>query len=157
MTEIDYIELFFYNGLRYGDLRNKFIAIMSGGIFTHVELKVNGVRFTSEPGKGCIAIINHDGTNDPEPIKHWRRILIPAHQEQCEALSSYMLAHTANNTEYDWRGVFGTLFPFLKQDKSKLFCSEFALLGLKYVGIYYGPTVISPNRMYKILKELSVI
>lgn len=60
---------------------------------------------------------------------------------------------------YDWKGIWLSQFlPLKKENPDKWFCSELCAAGLQKAGLLdcINPCRISPGKLYKLLKSLSV-
>lgn len=143
------VELYFYKGLRYGGLLSKLICLFSIGRFSHVEIyfPAYNKRYSALPETGTFCSI---GCVE-EPHK-WEVIRISCTGYQQKILNRCLGRQI--NMPYDYRGVFGCLFKYIKQDPSKYFCSEYILTSLDWVKLYDGEVIISPSKMYKNLIKI---
>ncbi len=144
------ITLLFYNGWEYGGWIGKLVSIFSLGRYTHVEAYFPNreARLTAMPGRGTYV------EWFPIPVQElheWGTITIECSEEQADICMNYMLRNV--NRPYDWLGVFGCVFSWIKHDYTKLFCSEYILEGLRCASLYCGPTVISPSKMHFVLTK----
>jgi hypothetical protein len=142
--------LYFYNGLRYGGLINKTICLFSLGKYSHVEIYFPSYndRYTASPFSGTYGMI---GDIPEKEKKKYTPVEITCSPYQEKVL--HRCCVRGINMSYDYRGVFGCLFKWIKQDYSKYFCSEYILCGLQWVKLYKGETALSPNEMFERIKN----
>jgi len=126
---------------------DKLIAWYTGGAYSHVELIIGSIMYSSSSRDGGVRCKTHSFDSDV-----WDYIQIEV-DNITEILLFYSLTE---NAKYDWLGVFRFLNPIIKQNHEKYFCSEWVTNALQRVNkqmLKVKPENISPNGLYKLLKQ----
>ncbi|GHV01553.1 hypothetical protein AGMMS49521_2020 [Campylobacterota bacterium] len=135
------MQVIFYRA-KSGSWADKAIALWTHGGFSHCEILLdNGNMVSASQRENRVREKPHK--YNP---KKWEYVDLNYDYEQTQKVEEFLSAHIGN--KYDWVGISGFVLP-IKQAKSKWFCSELcaAALGFK------NPDKISPNKLYKLLKE----
>ena len=118
-----------------GTWADKAIRLFTGSAYSHVELVINGMCYSSsiqDSGVRCKGINIHSG--------NWDVVDIPG--DERKALK-WFADH--DGQAYDWAGVFRFLLPLLPNSANRWFCSEAvaAALGIK------DPEAYTPQDLYE--------
>jgi hypothetical protein len=128
--------LAFYKGK--GTIVDKAIRWWTGSNYSHVELVINGLWYSTSPRDLCVRCKNIIPDSD-----HWDFV---------EVNISRGFPHffrTTKGHKYDWLGIFfSQFFAFNIEDKKRWFCSEWCAkaLGVKNSNLY------SPEGLYRLIK-----
>jgi len=111
--------------------------------FSHVEILCDdGYMFSASQYDNKVRRAKHSYTG-----RAWIRMSIDISDTNKEKILRYMSSRLGS--KYDYFGVVGFVFPSIKQDKKKDFCSEFCTLALQDLGLkevkYLKPSKTSPN------------
>jgi len=111
------VTLAFYKGA--GDWADKAIRLWTRSKYSHSELIINGVWYSSSPRdlkvRGKIII--------PQ-ANHWDYIDIPANGKQKHIMLNFFSEQIGK--PYDWKGIIlSQILPLNIQDPEEWFCSEF--------------------------------
>ncbi len=143
------MRLMFYFGP--GDLVTKLIRLITQGPYSHVELQfTNGWRFFSS-GHGLYLGV-HMHCDHKVYDEWWECVEIPATQEEEDAALQFAFQYIG--LPFDWRGMFGFLFPFLDRRRRKAkYCSSVILDVLQNsMQMLPGHELkVSPNGLYRLL------
>jgi len=137
------VKVIFYKAWVAGNIQDKFVSIWTLGPYSHCELLFSdGTAFSSSWRDGGtrfkkINII-------PE---RWDMVDIETDKE--EEIKTW--CETQLGKEYDWRGVFSIVIPFILQDGNKWYCSEICIHALRRSGIVNYLNYNSPNSFYRLL------
>ena len=143
------MKIAFFRGWKYGDWRNRFIAIYTMGPYSHAELVFSdGMWFSSSPNENGVRY----KPSLPGSIDYqWVFLNLPVNAEDEAKLRAWCDGEVGCG--YDWREVFRFAFPWFSCDDSRWFCSEICLAGLHELGLLtqYKQEDYSPNALYKLL------
>lgn len=120
------LQLAFYKGK--GNIYDKLIRFWTDGPYSHVELVINDVCYSSSPRDGGVRKkqINLKSGN-------WDVFDLDSNQYQEAEIIRFVEGEIEKGAKYDWMGIFfGQFIRFLNlQDPNKWFCSEFCSWPLK--------------------------
>jgi len=137
------VKLAFYKGP--GDLFDKGIRLWTWGTYSHVEVMIDDVAFSSFPGVGTRYLLY--------PYfkpQDWDYVEIPMDSVAQAHLHSWCMSEM--HCDYDWAGVWlCQVLGLTRQSKTKWFCSEFCTQALRIAGLYkeLTPHKMSPNGLYR--------
>ena len=138
----------------YGKLDDKLIGKWTKGSYSHVEIFApeNGKRYTSSGRAG--GVVKRDIRNQLERKEVWDFVEIELKNTTIEDLER--IYEKTKNDKYDWFAIFGFIIP-LRDRTNKWICSEWCANFLKcnkYDKLeIYEPSRLSPNDLYRIIKE----
>ncbi len=138
------MKIHFYKAKK-GNLKDKLIGLFS--VFSHVELEINGICYSSSNRDGGI----RDKQIDTTDKKKWVTFDF---KEYVDVNSCLAYFDSVEYQEYDWANIFLTqLIKLNIQSENKQICSEFVAncLGLENAHKY------SPESLFYKLKELNYI
>lgn len=119
------LKVAFYIGK--GKFSDEVIRWWTKSRYSHVELILDGLLFSADAWENRVRF-----TNSYNPL-NWEIIdLGGLTDKQFSDISNF--CNSQLGKKYDWLGVFGFVFPFIKQNSKKWFCSEICGAGLKLVG-----------------------
>ena len=129
----------FYKGK--GNYFDKAIRIWTRGSYSHCEIVLGDLWYSSSPRDGGVRCKDMKNYN-PD---HWDFV-----ETDIDSQRFWDIWTKYQNAKYDWLGIVLTqAIPLGIQDSDKVFCSEFCAEVLNIV----KPKWISPNKLYKILKN----
>lgn len=118
-----------------GNIYDKLIRWWTESKYSHCELVVDGVWYTSSPRDGGVV------KRELKMSSNWDMYDVYVDEKRLE-----MVMNRNEGAKYDWLGiVFTQVLPFGIHSKSRMFCSEFVaeVLG------YYRPHEWSPQDVYE--------
>jgi len=146
------IKIAFYKA--NGTIVDKLIRFWTRSKYSHCELIINGIWYTSISRKDDISkgitkrkLLPKEG--------HWDYIEIEG-LDYNKVQDSIEFFNSQLNKKYDWLGIFLSQFIPLKiQDKDKWFCSEIDSKMLKISGFNLSlePNQYSPGRLFEEIKQ----
>jgi len=148
------LELAFYRG--NGNNFDKLIRWWTDSDYSHVEIVINGVGYSSSPRDGGVRKANINFGNG-----NWDMFEIPCTYLQEEKIRLFFEREMWK--KYDWLGIFLTqAIPIGTQDPLRWFCSEIAMAAFYHAEITTienKPKWYSPEDMYRkiILKNDIII
>lgn len=121
------------------------------GKFSHSELVFSDSRtFSSDEADGGTR-----WTHKPLPRNEWDFLTVPCTEQQEQEIAAFCAKE--EKCKYDMVGIgFSFLpIPIGWQSPEKWFCSEICVAALQQIGYLtgYTPARVSPNALYKILKQ----
>jgi hypothetical protein len=139
------VEVLFYKADK-GAWDDKLIACWTRGKYSHTELKIGNICYTSYPNKGVV----RRNLNVTERLYEIIELEI-AENDINKIIDFY---NQTQGNKYDWFGILGFIFPL--QDRSdRWFCSEWVTKALQLAGVeklwLLEPSKTSPNKLYKTL------
>ena len=138
------IQLAFYKGK--GDWSDKLIRLWTRSKYSHTELVIDDLWYSSSPRDGEVRI----KYITPKP-GHWDFIEIDVTKEQKENMLNFFNSQIGK--KYDFKGIFlSQVLPFNIQDPEKWFCSEIdsKALIISYVLKTSKPAQwYSPERLFR--------
>ena len=129
---------------------NKAIAKWTRGPYSHVELIIDDVMYSAEPGN-TVRCIEHN-----YDIKEWDYFTFSKELNIDNIIKFY---HMTKGLKYDWYGIIGFISPIADRE-NKYFCSEWVTRAIIAGGLIEIANIdaskTSPNRLYHVLlvKEL---
>ena len=138
------MKIHFYKAKK-GNVKDKLIGLFS--VFSHVELEINNICYSSSNRDGGIRSKKIDTSNSQK----WVTFDFKGYVDVNSCLEYF---YSVERQEYDWKNIFLTqLIKLNIQSDNKQICSEFVAncLGLEN-GYKYSPETL----FYK-LKELNII
>jgi hypothetical protein len=140
------IKLAFYKA-HQGNLTDKVISWWTNGKYSHVELIIDDMMYSTSPRDRCVRVKKHKFDKNV-----WDYIEIN-NVDEAKIIEFFEMT---KGQRYDWLGILGFVVP-LKDRTNDWFCSEWCSNALKIAGCKklwkQEPSKISPNKLYKILKE----
>ena len=137
------IKLAFYKGR--GDMFDRLIRLWTRSQYSHVEIIVDGIWYSSSPRDGRVR------AKTIRPKRgHWDFRLIPLFERDKASMLRFLESQTGK--QYDWTGIFlSQIVPLNVQDPRRWFCSEICSAALKAGGIKLEKSSqwYSPARLYK--------
>lgn len=122
-----------------GDWTDKLIRFWTGGNYSHVEIVIGELWYTSSWYDGGVVRRKID-----YKVENWDFLEVPDDL----ADNVIELFCTTKSQKYDLLGIlFNEIFPFKVEDKNKWYCSEWVAKGL---GI---DIKTNPNVLYEIIKD----
>lgn len=138
------MKIHFYRA-RNGKLGDKIVGIAS--IFSHVELEIDGVYYSSSNRDGGVRSKTIDTSNP----KKWVSFQLKNNIDKSICLKYF---ETVEGQKYDWLNIFFSQIIKLNiQSKNKQICSEFIANCLNLKDAYK----YSPEALFYALKELNYI
>ena len=122
----------------FQQLTHRAICLITNSNYSHTELIIDGLSYSSSPRDGGVRDKVIEYTTD-------RWDIFDVRGDEQYALLTFA-SHVGN--KYDNKGVLRFVFPFLKQDPDKDFCSE---LNANMLGVTGDR--ISPQVLFELLKE----
>jgi len=135
------LQLAFYKGPpadRWHSLSHRLTCFVTGSVYSHVELVINGLCWSASPRDGGVRSKQVDLTSG-----RWDVItLTPVNQKTESDALDWFRQHQGQG--YDWAGVLRFVLPFLPQRSDQWFCAEAvaAALGLAHPA-YWTPGMLS--------------
>jgi hypothetical protein len=130
----------------HADWKDKLIALYTKGKYSHVELIISDIMYSTSPRDGEVRAKKHKFDENV-----WDYIEI----DNIEISKVIEFFKMTKDQKYDWMGILGFIIPF-KDRTNCWFCSEWVSNALKISGCKklwkQEPSKISPNKLYKILK-----
>lgn len=138
---------------RHGGWRSKLISLLSFGKYSHVEIYFTtaNYRFSAEKGTGTF---RKRGLYDAKEVHKYDYLHYEMNTQTELALFEYLNRRVGKR--YDWRGLLGIFFPFLKHDYDKYFCTEYILEAMQKTIGWPGKTLLTPSQMYNQLHEINL-
>ncbi len=142
------VKLAFYkaNGPK-ARIDDKIIAKYTNGPYSHVEIVIGKIMYSSSPRDGGVRRREHRFDTAV-----WDYINL----ENIEISKIVEFYNVTKRDKYDWMGIFGFIVPFKDREK-EWFCSEWCSMALKIAGFKplwtKDPAKISPNRLYKVVQN----
>lgn len=131
------MKIAFYKG--EGNWTDKLIRLWTGGNYSHVEIVIGELWYTSSWYDG--GVVRRKIDYKPE---NWDFLEVP--DELADNVIE--LYHNTKNQKYDLLGIlFNEVFPFKMEDKNKWYCSEWVAKGLEIT------IKTNPNALNKIIKD----
>ncbi len=128
------------------DWKNKLIGWYTRSKYSHAELIVGDMMYSSSPDESCVRGREHIVDNE-----QWDYIdvYVPNYNSMVNFISLTI------GSEYDSMGIFGFVIPFQDSER-RYFCSEWVSKALLIGGVNKffatSPSRISPGRLYSLLK-----
>ena len=138
------MKIHFYKAKK-GNVKDKLIGLFS--VFSHVELEINNICYSSSNRDGGIRSKQIDTSN----AQKWLSFDL---KKDIEANRCLLYFESVRGQKYDWLNIFCTqLIKLNIQSDNKQICSEFVAncLGLENAYKY------SPESLFYKLKELNII
>lgn len=146
------VKVAFFKGQRSGwkGFWDRVVRIVSRGPYSHCELIFDPLPqlwVSAIAAEGVHA--NYHG--DPDPAE-WDLITI-----DCDVAAVMKFIARELGSDYDWLGVARFVFPWLRQSRSRWFCSEFCAAALQTGGRIWGatPHALSPVGLYRMLQQVT--
>lgn len=139
------VKLAFHKGGK--SFYDRAIKLWTAGPYSHVELLIDDVAFSSVPGIGTRYLLH--------PVLasgDWDYVDIPMDRTEQSYVWNWCM--TEMGCGYDWSGIFySQVLGLNRQDPAKWFCSEFCTAALNIAGLYRNlkPSRMSPNGLYRSL------
>lgn len=128
-----------------GDYIDKIIQLT--GPYSHCEIEFsNGICFSSSGRDGGVRFKNIANTTN----YHINWDFLEFDIDDKELLN---WAKTQVGLKYDWPGLIGTCFNIYLESNNRWFCSEICSTICEAAGIYRGPKLITPTKLYRCLNE----
>jgi len=132
---------------KYGNWSDKLIAWWTKSEYSHVEVIVDGVWYSSSPRDGKVRSARI------EADEKWDFIAM----DGVDNMAVVVFAVGQMSKRYDWLGiVMSQVLPLKVEDPDKWFCSEFCSRALKeggYVGLCSKDAEYSPGDLYEVLSQ----
>ena len=142
------IQLMFYKGK--GDLFDKLIRWWTHSEYSHVELVIGGMWYSSSPRTGRVA-----GRELVYNESHWDSVEVEANEGQIKRMTR--LFRQERGKKYDWLGItLSQILPLGIDMPNRWFCSEICAYVLKKsctVRLDEKASWYSPQRLYEAVKE----
>lgn len=141
-------KLAFYKA-EYGDWKEKILAFLTGGPFSHVEFILqdfpNGdsLCFSSSTRDGGTRIKRMNINNE-----HW--IIYPLYRTESNTIYDFCIDRCG--VPYDWWSILLFFFPFTLQN-NKYYCSEIVSIILNTFFQYNLNTKISVNELFRLVTQ----
>ena len=125
------------------------IKLWTLGPYSHVEIIIDDVSFSSVPGIGTRYLLSPQmafGDWDYLDVK----------MDSLERAHVWNWCMSEMGCGYDWKGIFfAQILGLNRDDPEKWFCSEFCTRALQIGGYYKDltPDKMSPNSLYRYLKN----
>jgi len=147
------IKLLFYNdnGSSKSDrLVYSMIKKWTNGPYYHVEMTIDGMVVKSDRNGVSIGRGDDVGSYDVVELE------LPVTPQQKDVLDRWV--RSVDNAMYDYVGIlFSQIISSRYDDPDKWFCSELVVKALQILcyepAIYLTPNMVSPNGLYKVLKD----
>jgi hypothetical protein len=128
---------------------DEIISWWTNGPYSHVELIIDGVMYSSSPRDGYVRCKPH--IYDP---LSWDYIDVSVSDRDIDRIKKFFTK--TENRKYDWLGILGFIIP-VHDSEQKYFCSEWCTKAGIIGGIEClydkNPSRMSPNRLaYTLLK-----
>jgi hypothetical protein len=126
---------------------DKLIAWWTKWEYSHTELIVDGYMYSTSPRDKGVRVKKHKFDKNV-----WDYVEI----NNIETSKIIEFFKMTEGQPYDWFGIFGFIIP-IKDITNQWFCSEWVSNALKIAGCRklwkQEPSKISPNKLYRILKD----
>lgn len=134
----------------HGSYTDKVIAWWTDSNYSHVELVIDDVWYSSSP---------KDKKVRKKKIKpkqgHWDFVDVATTLEEKELMKQ--MFQDVEGNKYDWVGiVFSQIFPLNQHYEQRWFCSELCIAMLQAAGkvnISLKPQAYSPEDLYQLIKQ----
>ena len=138
------IQLYSYKGDSKYDIFEPFdsgIRLVTSSIYSHNELVINGVSYSSLALDGATERIRYFDPNK------WDMIEIDTSKIDIQNLNKVIAE--SKNAPYDWLGIARFIFPSIEPSKTAYFCSERCadMLGIPFPHLY------SPGQLHDYCKH----
>ena len=141
---MDTLQVIFYKGP--GGMFSKAIRLISRGPYSHVELRFpDGQAVRSSEKDGGVR-----WKELPKTASHWDTIHVPV--KSVSKIRDWCQGQLG--CKYDWKGILQFIWPQVRQNPKRWYCSEFVHRALTADDTIKLDSVIrSPNRLYKLLTK----
>lgn len=146
------IEVAFYKGLYSHNLISIIIAIFTLSKYSHVELIIDGMSYSSRPSSKGVSKELKDYSINPEL---WDILLIKISEESILKILQFF--NETNHAKYDWVGIFFYhLIPLEIEDPNRYYCSEWVAKALRFqYPKFFKKFQMTPGKIFKKLKRIS--
>ena len=144
------ITLAFYKGIYSTSLVNILISIFTLSKYSHVELIINEISYSSRPESNGFSGKKIDYNKD---IHLWDFIELEV--SVIDILSILKLVKNTNGRTYDWLGIFfWHLIPIGIEDPKRWYCSEWIAKAFDVMGIRLSRSIqVTPGKLYKLVQK----
>lgn len=127
--------------LFYPEKRNIFQKLIAyfDGQYSHCGVALSSHQYISMTRKGVVI--------SEIPFQRKFDVLyIDIEREKIENFVRFLISQMIHS-QYDFKGLFSVVFPFLFQNPLKFFCSEFVSWGLYYIGLLPDKLSLTPSEL----------